>query len=74
MLDFDNLRKGTVTEPQFLRLLEMGTLTLTPAEYRCLLSRYQLPNGLVQYKHFIDCMDSVFTEKSIDKDPLFQVK
>jgi len=74
VLDFDNLRKGTVSEAQFRRLLEMGTLELTPAEYRCLLSKYQLENSLVQYKQFIDNMDLVFTEKAIDKDPLFHVK
>jgi len=72
--DFDGLRKGTVSEPQFCRLLALATVSLSPAEYRCLLGKYQLENSLVKYREFIDEMDLIFTEKAIDKDPLFQVQ
>lgn len=29
---------------------------------------------MVKYREFIDEMDLIFTEKAIDKDPLFQVQ
>ena len=40
VLDFDNLRKGTVTEAQFKRLLTLATVELDDKEMKTLLSKY----------------------------------
>jgi hypothetical protein len=74
--DYDNLRKGTVTEIQFKRVLDVSNLKITEKEIQVLLARYkkdQLPNGLVSYKEFCEDVDLVFTKKGIDKDPLANV-
>jgi len=71
--DYDNLRKGTVTETQFHRVLKQTNIHLSPAEVSTLTLKYKLPNGLVQYTDFCAAIDRVFTEKAIDKDPLFKV-
>lgn len=40
VLDFDNLRKGTVTKDQFNRLLTSATVTLEPEEFDTLVQSY----------------------------------
>lgn len=37
VLDFDNLRKGTVTKDQFNRLLTSATVSLEPEEFETLI-------------------------------------
>jgi len=71
--DFDNLRKGTVSESQFRRILDMTTIALNDQEFNSLLEKYKQPNGLVNYKDFVDNIDRVFTTPGIEKDPLYQV-
>lgn len=41
VLDFDNLRKGTVTRDQFKRLLAMATVELDEEEFGTLERKYQ---------------------------------
>lgn len=41
MLDFDNLRKGTVTVDQFKRLLTMATIELNSSELETLINQYK---------------------------------
>ena len=43
--DFDNLRKGTVSETQFRRILDMTTIALNDLEFNSLLEKYKQPNG-----------------------------
>ena len=71
--DFDNLRKGTVSETQFRRILDMTTIALNDQEFNSLLNKYKQPNGLVNYKDFVDNIDRVFTTPGIEKDPLYKV-
>lgn len=73
VLDFDNLRKGTVTKDQFKRLMMQCTVSLNPAEFDTLMSVYEEADGRVNYRDFINDMDRVFTQNDIDKDPLFKV-
>ena len=40
VLDFDNLRKGTVTKDQFNRLLTSATVSLEPEEFDTLVQSY----------------------------------
>jgi len=53
VLDFDNLRKGTVTRDQFQRLLTQCTVVLNPSEFETLMSVYQEADGRVNYRNFI---------------------
>lgn len=71
--DFDGLRKGTVTESQFRRILDMTNIPLNDTEYKALLNKYSQPVGLVNYKAFVDNIDKVFTTPGIEKDPLYKV-
>lgn len=74
--DFDGLRKGTVTEIQFRRVLDVSNLKITEKELSILLAKYKrdnLANGLVAYAEFCEDVDEVFTKKGIDKDPLANV-
>jgi len=72
--DFDNLRKGTVTETQFRRILDMTNIPLNNTEFNALLTKYKQPDGLVNYKEFVDNIDRVFTTPGIEKDPLYKVQ
>lgn len=41
--DFDPLRKGTVTDSQFRRILHMTGIEINEDEYNVLLTRYKTP-------------------------------
>jgi hypothetical protein len=43
--DFDGLRKGTVTETQFRRILDMTGIQLNDDEYGALLTKYKQSSG-----------------------------
>ena len=70
--DFDPLRKGTITEQQFRRVLHISNLNISESDISVLLAQYkidQLPNGLVRFSEFCEEVDKIFTTKGIDKDP-----
>jgi len=72
--DFDKLRKGVVTKDQFRRILSLLGFTLTDREYKSLENRYLNNDGFMNYVKFCDDIDSAFTLKGIDKDPMIVVK
>jgi hypothetical protein len=37
------------------------------------MNKYRLDSGLINYKDFIETIDQVFTEKGIEKTPLYNV-
>ena len=61
--DFDQLRKGEVTEAQFRRVLSLMNLTLTASEMDSICNRFRKPSGLVSYKDFQNELDSVFLDE-----------
>jgi Ca2+-binding EF-hand superfamily protein len=72
-LDFDKLRKGTVTRPQFESTLSRLGLTLTPDELASIFTKYATPQGQFNYVDFCAAVNSAFTTYGIQKDPLAQV-
>jgi Ca2+-binding EF-hand superfamily protein len=73
-LDFDKLRKGTVTKDQFRRILSMMGFELTETEYGALEDTYHNEDGHMKYTEFCSSIDKAFTIKGIDKDPTCTVK
>ena len=43
--DFDGLKKGTVTETQFRRILHMSGIEVDDEEFGVLVQRYKTPEG-----------------------------
>ncbi len=74
--DFDKLRKGKVTIPQFKQILSMMNFNLTEEEFNSLADRYrtQDPEGTFNYFAFCGSVNAAFTKKGIDKDPTHAVK
>jgi Ca2+-binding EF-hand superfamily protein len=71
--DYDPLRKGTISESQFKRVLHVSNINLSEKEIECIITKYKvdnIPNGMVHYANFCENIDRIFTTKSIDKDPL----
>lgn len=72
--DFDKLRKGKCTKPQFKSVLSTLGFTLTDEEYDALIDKYETPDNMVQYSEFVESIDSAFTIKGIEKKPTLKVK
>lgn len=74
--DFDKLRKGKVTIPQFKSILSMMKFNLTEEEFESLANRYRTddPEGMFNYSAFCHNINLVFTQKGIDKNPTLTVK
>lgn len=74
--DFDKLRKGKVTIPQFKQILSMLNFNFTEEEFNSLVLKYKTmdPEGTFNYFAFCDFINEAFTKKGIDKDPAFAVK
>lgn len=72
--DFDKLRKGKVTVPQFKSILSMLNFYLTEDEFMALTDKYRSSDNLFQYTDFCSLINSAFTTKGIDKDPTATVK
>jgi hypothetical protein len=74
--DYDKLRKGKVTVNQFKSILSMLNFQLTEAEFDALADKYRTadPDNLFNYFRFCDTINSAFTTKHIDKDPVATVK
>lgn len=72
--DYDGLRRGQVTQSQFIRALNqiMNKVQLEPAECDCLVAAYLQPNSFVQYSTFCDDVEAVFTTKLLHTTPLAQ--
>ena len=71
--DFDKLRKGKVTVPQFRTVLSMLNFPLTEAEFASLAQRYNA-DGHFAYAKFCATINLAFTLKGIDKNPVASVK
>lgn len=71
--DFDKLRKGKVTVPQFRSVLSMLNFALTEAEFSSLARKYNA-DGHFNYAQFCATINLAFTQKGIDKDPIAYVK
>ena len=74
--DFDKLRKGKVTINQFKSILSMLNFNLTDLEFDSLAQKYKTndPDNLFNYFDFCGTINSAFTVKGIDKDPVAAVK
>ena len=71
--DFDKLRKGRVTVPQFRTVLSMLNFQLTEDEFDSLARKYGVDTWF-NYAAFVENINSAFTVKGIDKDPTAFVK
>lgn len=71
--DFDKLRKGRVTVPQFRSVLSMLNFALTAEEFDSLAQKYD-QEGWFNHKDFCATINLAFTKKGIDKDPVATVK
>lgn len=71
--DFDKLRKGRVTVPQFRSVLSMLNFPLTEAEFDSLAQKYAAET-LFNHAAFCATINQAFTQKGIDKDPNATVK
>lgn len=71
--DFDKLRKGKVTAPQFRSILSMLNFNLTEEEFDALELKYRTPDSMVNYFAFCDTINLAFTVKGIEKDPSVRV-
>ena len=72
--DFDKLRKGKVTVPQFKSILSMLNFYLTEEEFQALAYKYESSDKMFNYNEFCKLINSAFTMKGIDKDPTATVK
>lgn len=72
--DFDKLRKGRVTVPQFKSVLSMLNFALTDAEFESLAEKYRAEAGTFNHAQFTHTINAAFTQKGIDKDPRASVK
>jgi Ca2+-binding EF-hand superfamily protein len=71
--DFDKLRKGKVTVPQFRTVLSMLNFGLTEDEFQSLARKYD-QDGHFGYAAFCANINLAFTQKGIDKEPTASVK
>ena len=72
-IDFDKLRKGKVTKPQFMSILSMMNFNLTTEEFTSLAQKYATDDSYFNYKDFCSNINSAFTTYGIQKHPLTQV-
>ena len=75
--DFDPLRKGTCTKAKFRTALDMANLHLRSEEFDVLEEFFCVRDNeedKVYYKDLIEEVDTVFTIKGLEKDPLLRPK
>ncbi len=67
--DFDKLRSGYITEPQYRIGLNMAKVVLSNEEFAMLVEYFQAPKEgkHVNWKMFVDAVDEVFTIKGLEK-------
>lgn len=73
--DFDKLRKGRVTRPQFKSILSSMNFTLTNDEFKALAKKYETadPERFFRYTDFCKNINTAFTIQGIDKAPTTRV-
>lgn len=73
-IDFDKLRKGSVTKDRFRRILKLSGIDIEDYQFELLVNKYQLDNGQnMDWFSFCRNIDSVNTTRGIEKNPLFDV-
>ena len=77
-LDYDGLRKNSVTGDQFKRILGVLGITLSDSEFNEILNIYHVDalgsrEKRIKWMDFCEDVDTIFTTKGIDKDPLYKV-
>lgn len=74
--DYDKLRKGKVTIPQFKGILSVLNFKLTDEEFNSIAAKYQTddPDGKFNYFAFCDSINKVFTQKGVDKEPTHKIQ
>lgn len=77
-LDFDGLRKNIVTGEQFKRILANLGIYLSDSEFCEIIKIYGIDSvdsreKRLRWMDFCDDVDTIFTKKGIDKDPLYRV-
>lgn len=77
-LDFDNLRKNIVTGDQFKRILANLGITLSENEFNEINNVYNVDGVIsrekrIKWMDFCEDIDTVFTLKGLDKNPLQKV-
>lgn len=72
--DFDKLRKGKVTIPQFKSILSIMKFQLTEEEFDSIAEKYKTIDNLFNYVDFCHTINIAFTQKGIDKNPTHTVK
>jgi Ca2+-binding EF-hand superfamily protein len=74
--DFDPLRKGTCSKAKFRTALDMANLHLREDEFVILEQFFSVPdeNDKVYYKDLVEEVETVFTTKGLEKDPLLRPK
>lgn len=75
MKDYDKLRTGRMKKLSFRRALDLCGFELKESEVCILEDRYQTPNDpdYVEYLKFSDEVESIFTLKNLEKQPLKEV-
>lgn len=73
--DFDKLRKGRVTRPQFKSILSSMNFNLTNDEFKALAKKYETadPERFFRYTDFCKNINTAFTITGIDKAPTTRV-
>ena len=74
--DFDPLRKGTCTKAKFRTALDMANLHLRSEEFVVLEAFYSVEGeeDKVYYKDLVEEIETVFTIKGLEKEPLLRPK
>ena len=74
--DFDPLRKGTCSKAKFRTALDMANLHLREDEFVILEQFFSVPdeNDKVYYKDLVEEVETVFTIKGLEKNPLLRPK
>lgn len=73
-IDFDRLRKGSVTKDRFRRILSTSGIELEDYQFNLLHQKYQLDNGQnMDWFSFCRNIDAVNTTRGIEKSPLYDV-
>lgn len=73
-IDFDKLRKGSVTKDRFRRILKLSGIDVEDYQFDLLAQKYQLDNGQnMDWFSFCRTIDAVNTTRGIEKNPMFDV-
>ena len=67
--DFDRLRSGFITAPQFRIGLNMAKVPISQQEFQQLCTAFKAPKAgeHIKWREFSDAVDEVFTKKGLEK-------